>query len=227
MAADGERPRQGAGVEREQATLRERHRGERHRHRQPAAASTASRGPPLVQPPGGRGRGRASPRRPGWPARSPRRARRRSRCGRDGRRRARRAATASPRANVSRPTATLTTVPAANSRLAASARRPRPRTRSWKHQAATHAAGDGDGRRTERRAEHREQHPVPGRVVTGEPEVVPDHRPGRLDQLDPQQLRRPVGATPAEPDGGGGERPGEGDRDGSDPRRISRRPSWS
>ena len=44
-------------------------------------------------------------------------------------------ATASPRANVSRPTATLTTVPAANSTLAANARG-RPRTRSWKHQAA-------------------------------------------------------------------------------------------
>ena len=43
---------------------------------------------------------------------------------------------ASPRANVRRPIATLTTVPAANSKLAASVR-PWPRARSWKDHAAT------------------------------------------------------------------------------------------
>ena len=85
------------------------------------------------------------------------------------------------------------------------------------------AAGDGDGRRSDRRAEHREQHAVPGRVMAGEPQVVPDRRA----ELDPQQLRRPVGAAPSEPDGGGGERRSRAGGTVSVLDRISRRPCWS
>ena len=92
------------------------------------------------------------------------------------------------------------------------------------------AAGDGDGVRSDQCTEHREQHAVRRRVVTGEPQVVPDRRTGRLDQLDPQQLCRPVATAPAEGDRDGGEhaRQGSGhDIDVIGRRvRISRPPCW-
>ena len=80
------------------------------------------------------------------------------------------------------------------------------------------AAGDGDGSRSDQRAEQREEHAVSGRVMAGEPQVVPDRRAGRFDELDAQQLRRPVGAAPSEDEGGGGQRCGEGGRGGVGPR---------
>ena len=68
------------------------------------------------------------------------------------------------------------------------------------------AAHDGDGCRPEGRAEHREEDPVARCVVAGEPQVVPDRRTVPLDELETQQLGRPIGPPPSEHHGEQGER---------------------
>ena len=97
--------------------------------------------------------------------------------------------TASPRANVSRPTATLTTVPAANSGLAVTPAG-RAATRSWKQQAAITQLSDRDGVRSDDAPSTGNSTPYAGRVVTGEPQGVPDRRARR-------RPARPGAAAPA------------------------------
>ena len=107
----------------------------------PNRRRTSSRGPPGVQRPGGEGEGEHDPgnraRRGGQERRAPRPS--------TSRRRRTAASAASPmarpRAKVSRPTATLTTVPAANSTLAAVARR-YPLARAWNGKRPRRRAAD-------------------------------------------------------------------------------------
>ena len=181
----------------------------------PAAASSDRAPPPARAPPTRRARAPASPRRPGWRAAWQRRAPRRPTI-RWSRRRAASAAspTASPRAKVRRPTATLTTVPAANSSLAATARRRCrvARRATGSRSAATTQLATATVAAPSAGGEDGEQHAVPRGVVPGEPQVAPDRGPPRSTSVDAQQLRRPVGPAPPQGCGESRQQPCNGRR---------------
>ena len=116
-----------------------------------------------------------------------------------------------PRANGSRPMATLVIVPAANQSDANQLRMAgRAADQDVDEERRQHGAGHGDGPDADEGAEHREQHPVAQRVMPTEPVVVPADDAVALDQPDAEEVRGQIRAPPAHQDRRDGEDAGDG-----------------
>ncbi len=208
---DGERPAQRSEAERELPTLREhQHRRADRSHGQTGDAEQSRA--PGVQRPGGEGEGEQDPgngaRRGGQerqrhPEHEPSSAEGGDRRQPDGEAKGK-----------GQPTDRHVDDGASSEQHAGRCRPAVPARQGLERGGRGDAADDRHQWCPERRAEHREEDPVAGRVVAGEPQVVPDRRTVPINELESQQLGRPVGTAPAEGEGEEGEDGGRCGRGG-------------